>query len=175
MPTRHSAGKARNDAAHATKERPEPYEGEEAAEGDDDYQGEVAEAYQGDDEAYEGDDEAYEGDDEAYEGELAEQASPPQRGGSVDGGAKRMSAAAAAEAGLRQIVELTGKHPEGVTSVGPTQAGWVVGVEIIEDRRIPSASDILAVYEAEVDMDGNLVSYRRTHRYSRGRGNESAG
>jgi hypothetical protein len=46
----------------------------------------------------------------------------------------------------------------------------VVEVEVVEDRRIPSSGDILALYEAEMDMEGNLLAYRRIRRYRRGRG-----
>jgi hypothetical protein len=87
--------------------------------------------------------------------------------------ARELSAATAARAGLRQIAELTGKKPEGVTGVEPADDGWVVGVEVVEDRRIPSSSDILAIYEADVDGEGELASYRRVKRYSRGRGEGS--
>jgi hypothetical protein len=87
--------------------------------------------------------------------------------------ARGLSAARAARAGLDQIAELTGKKPEGVTGVEPADDGWVVGVEVVEDRRIPSSSDILAVYEADVGSDGELASYRRVKRYSRGRGDGS--
>jgi hypothetical protein len=85
----------------------------------------------------------------------------------------RSGAAKAAEAGLRQITELTGKRPEGVTAVEPGEDGWIVGVEVVEDQRVPSSSDILAIYEAELDASGNLLSYRRIQRYSRGRGDKS--
>lgn len=81
-----------------------------------------------------------------------------------------LSAARAARAGLRQIAELTGKNPEGVTGVEPADGGWLVGVEVVEDQRIPSSADILAIYEADVDSDGELASYRRVRRYSRGSG-----
>jgi Gas vesicle synthesis protein GvpO len=81
-----------------------------------------------------------------------------------------MTAAQAAQAALRQIAELTGKESEGVTGVEPTEDGWVVGVEVVEDRRIPSSTDLLATYEAELDRGGDLISYRRVKRYTRGRG-----
>lgn len=87
----------------------------------------------------------------------------------------RIAAPAAAKAALRQIVELTGKEPEGVTAVQRAAEGWAVGVEVVEDRRVPSSSDILAVYEAELDADGELMSYRRLRRYSRGRGGSDEG
>jgi hypothetical protein len=84
----------------------------------------------------------------------------------------RLNAAKAGQAALQQITELTGKQPEGVTGVERGEDGWVVGVEVVEDRRIPSSSDILAIYEIELDMDGELMSYRRVRRYPRGRGDD---
>ena len=83
-----------------------------------------------------------------------------------------LTAAQAAQAALRQIAELTGKQVEGITGVGPAEAGWVIGMEVVEDRRIPSSSDILAAYEAELDLDGELLSYRRVRRYPRGRADQ---
>jgi len=83
---------------------------------------------------------------------------------------RRLSAAEAGREGLQQITELTGKDPESVTGVEPSEDGWLVTVEVIEDRRIPSSTDILSMYEAEIDNDGELLSYRRLRRYSRGRG-----
>ncbi len=85
----------------------------------------------------------------------------------ADGQADGLPAAAAAEAGLRQIAALTGKSPEGVTGVEPTEDGWLVSVEVLEDRRVPSSGDILALYAAELDLDGSLLAYRRARRYSR--------
>ena len=82
----------------------------------------------------------------------------------------RMAAEQAAERGIRYIARFTGKEPETVTTVTPSDGGWTVGVEVVEDRRIPSSSDILAVYEADIDADGEIASYRRRTRYSRGRG-----
>jgi hypothetical protein len=83
-----------------------------------------------------------------------------------------LTAAEAGQYGLRQAAELTGKDPEGVIGVEPTEDGWLVSVEVIEDRRIPSATDVLAAYEIEIGPDAELVSYRRLRRYSRGRGDD---
>jgi hypothetical protein len=69
---------------------------------------------------------------------------------------------------LRCIAELTSRLPIGATAVARSDDGWVVDVEVIEDRRIPSTSDMLALYEVELDQAGELVSYRRTRRYTRG-------
>jgi hypothetical protein len=84
-------------------------------------------------------------------------------------GTHALTAAQAAQRGLRQVVELTGKKPEGVTSLEPAEDGWIVDVEVLEEGRIPSSADTLAVYEVELDLDGSLLAYRRTARYSRGR------
>lgn len=81
-----------------------------------------------------------------------------------------LSAAEAAAAGMRALGELIAKEPQGVTSVRPVDGGWDVGVEMLEDSRVPSSADLLALYEAELDEDGALLSYRRVQRYQRGRG-----
>jgi Gas vesicle synthesis protein GvpO len=122
---------------------------------------------------------ADEPDDELEQDDLAEEL--PEQDDEMeddddDRGPRRapgLSAARAARAGLRQIAELTGKKPEGVTGVEPAEDGWLVGVEVVEDRRIPSSADILAIYQADVNSEGELASYRRVRRYSRGRGDGS--
>jgi hypothetical protein len=83
---------------------------------------------------------------------------------------QRLSAAEAGREGLQQVTDLTGKDAEGVTGVKRSRGGWLVTVEVIEDHRIPSSTDILSTYETELDGDGELISYRRTRRYSRGHG-----
>jgi hypothetical protein len=81
-----------------------------------------------------------------------------------------LTAAEVGRYGMRQIAELTGKEPEGVTGVEPAEDGWLVSVEVVETRRIPASTDLLATYETEIGPDGDLVSYRRVRRYARGRG-----
>jgi len=41
-------------------------------------------------------------------------------------------------------------------------------VEVVEVRRIPDTTDVLALYEVTVDDDGALEGYRRRRRYVRG-------
>jgi hypothetical protein len=79
-----------------------------------------------------------------------------------------LTAGEAAAAALEHLVELTSKEPQGATSVEPADHGWTVEIEVLEDRRIPSSADMLALYEVEIDLDGNLLAYRRTKRYGRG-------
>jgi Gas vesicle synthesis protein GvpO len=81
-----------------------------------------------------------------------------------------MPAQDAARAGLVQVADLTGREPQGVVSLEPAgDDGWLVGVEVVEDRRIPSSTDVLALYEAQIDVEGNLLAINRKRRYPRGK------
>jgi hypothetical protein len=87
----------------------------------------------------------------------------------------QLTAAEAGRDALRQLVDLTGKEPEGVSGVEPSDDGWIVTVDVVEDRRIPSTSDLLAAYQMELALDGELISYRRVRRYTRGRADDGIG
>lgn len=86
---------------------------------------------------------------------------------------EELSPGEAARAAARHVASLTGKELCGVVSLERANGGWLVGVEVVEDRRIPSSNDVLGLYLAEVDADGELLSYRRSRRYARGRGDSS--
>lgn len=74
------------------------------------------------------------------------------------------------------IADITGTEPGLSTSVLPTEeGGWIVEVEVLEDRRIPSSADMLALYEVELDPDGELLGYKRLQRYMRGQSTSSPG
>ena len=88
---------------------------------------------------------------------------------------KRKSGMAIAAEAARQLLELTGKDAEGVTGFERTDEGWRVEVEVVEVRRIPDTSDILALYELSVDEDGELEGYRRLRRYTRGSTGQESG
>ena len=82
--------------------------------------------------------------------------------------AKRATASQVAAQAAQQLLELTGKGVEGVTGLERTEDGWQVHVEVVEVRRIPDTTDVLALYEVQVDEDGDLMGYRRLRRYARG-------
>jgi hypothetical protein len=67
-----------------------------------------------------------------------------------------------------ELLELTGKAVEGITGLERTDDGWTIQVEVVEMRRIPDTTDVLALYEVETDSRGNLQGYRRVRRYARG-------
>jgi hypothetical protein len=73
----------------------------------------------------------------------------------------------AAAAALDVMGTMVGKDVLGVTSLEPTEDGWLVAVEVLEQARLPRTSDILGLYEVEIDLDGELISYRRVRRYLR--------
>jgi len=82
---------------------------------------------------------------------------------------ERLRPPAAATAALEHLNELTAYDSQGIVSLEPSDDGWIVGIEVVEDRRIPSSTDLLALYEVEIDTQGDLLSYARKRRYARGK------
>ena len=82
------------------------------------------------------------------------------------------SAMKVARAAAEQLTELTGRRPEVVVGVERNEDGWQVELEVVESRRIPDSTDILATYRVQVDEDGELMGYYRAQRYVRGKGGD---
>ena len=82
------------------------------------------------------------------------------------------SAGRVAERAAEQLLDLTGRDPEGVTGLERTEDGWRVLVDVVELRRVPDTTDVLATYEVEVDPSGDLQGYRRVRRFVRGSSGE---
>ena len=78
------------------------------------------------------------------------------------------SAGEVARTAAEQLAELIGQQVESVTGLERTEDGWKVEAEVLELRRIPSTTDVLATYEILVDSRGDLEGYRRAGRYARG-------
>lgn len=98
--------------------------------------------------------------------ESSPESKPAKRGSS----AMKVARAAAA-----QLAELTGRQPESVIGIERTDEGWEVDLEVVESRRIPDSTDILATYRVQLDDDGELMGYYRVRRYVRGKGIEGDG
>ncbi|MEV7730145.1 gas vesicle protein [Streptomyces sp. NPDC087917] len=77
-------------------------------------------------------------------------------------------AASAMRSAAGQLAQLLGRTPDSVTSLKPTEEGWEAQVEVVELERIPDTTSVMASYKVALDPDGQLVSYERTRRYSRG-------
>src|SRR4051812_44217401 len=56
----------------------------------------------------------------------------------------------AIQSAREQLRELFGAEPESVSSFGRTRDGWRVTLEVVEVRRIPETTDVLASYEVEL-------------------------
>lgn len=67
----------------------------------------------------------------------------------------------------RLLRDLHGSDAESVSSIARGRRGWAVGLEVVELRRIPDSTDVLATYEVELDDDGRLVRLERVRRYHR--------
>jgi hypothetical protein len=69
-----------------------------------------------------------------------------------------------------------GVEAESVSGIGRTSSnGWKVTLEVVELRRIPESTDVLASYEVELDGDGGFLGFSRGRRYSRSQAEDGAG
>jgi hypothetical protein len=66
-----------------------------------------------------------------------------------------------------QLAELTHIKPDTVSAISKDEKGWHIVVEMVEMKRIPEATDMLATYETLSDEEGSLINFRRTRRYLR--------
>jgi hypothetical protein len=74
----------------------------------------------------------------------------------------------AARRAAEQIAVLTGRPIEGILGLRRgDDDGWEITVELLELRRVPDSTDVLASYEVSLDKGGELREYRRVRRYPR--------
>lgn len=78
--------------------------------------------------------------------------------------------AAPAALTMGQVVESTMRHlsmlklkASAVTAVSRTDDGWRVTAEVLERKSVPDTSDLLGVYDLQLDAAGNVLRYERTH------------
>ncbi|MBS1869302.1 MAG: gas vesicle protein [Actinobacteria bacterium] len=101
-------------------------------------------------------------------------------GGRSDGAprrrtAKRASGVELAKRAKDQLAEITGLAAESVSALERAEDGsWFVTVDLLELSRIPETDDVLGSYEAQLDADGELLSYKRLRRYPRSQAQESS-
>ena len=90
------------------------------------------------------------------------------KGASSNGRNGHVSALQVIRNAKEQVKELTGKPVEGVLGVRRADdGGWEALVEVVELRRVPSTTDVLASYQLLLGDDGEVQEYRRTRRYYR--------
>lgn len=88
---------------------------------------------------------------------------------SSSGSGPRLNAVKIARSAKQQLAELLNKESETVIGVQRTDDGWEVDLEVVETRRIPDTTDVLAIYRVELDDDGEIEGYERLERYIRGK------
>lgn len=118
-------------------------------------------------------DEQLDGDQPVPEEEEAQQEEEPQREDQprakreplhgAEGGELAQVAAQAREL----LRSLRGVDAESVSGIARTANGWKVTLEVVELRRIPESTDVLASYEVGLDGDGKFLGFERGRRYHR--------
>lgn len=75
----------------------------------------------------------------------------------------------AARQATSSLSRLIGHPAEGSSEVGRGEdKNWRVCVDVVEVRRIPDTTSLMATYEVNLDEHGELLGYRRLRRYHRG-------
>jgi len=69
---------------------------------------------------------------------------------------------------LNQIEYLLKKKAQGVVGISKEGEYWNVQIEVLERRAVPDTMDILGIYDMRLDMDLNIVEYRRVGLRHRG-------
>ncbi len=102
------------------------------------------------------------------------EAAPPEPEASDNGrepqrekGVRADEVAAIVEQAKRQLRDVLGNEAESVSGLERSDGRWTVLLEVVEVRRIPESTDVLATYELVLDDDGGIVGMQRRHRYRR--------
>jgi hypothetical protein len=66
-----------------------------------------------------------------------------------------------------ELQALTGLSAETVSSVQMQGDHWDVTVDMLELHVTPNSRDVLAIYDVQIDTEGNIIGYRRMGRYVR--------
>jgi hypothetical protein len=104
---------------------------------------------------------------EEGESDPPRRAAPPRRERRPREGARAGAVETAVRRAREQLRELHGADAESVSSFEQTGNGCAVTLEVVEVRRVPETTDVLASYRVELDERGDLLSYRRVRRYHR--------
>jgi hypothetical protein len=76
-------------------------------------------------------------------------------------------AAAVVKRAKQQLQDVLGNEPESVSGLERSEGKWTVTLEVVEVRRVPESTDVLASYEVVLDDDGGIVQMHRLRRYRR--------
>ena len=65
------------------------------------------------------------------------------------------------EQAREELSRLTGLKTSSTVGATKDEKGWHISIEMLEKQSIPDQMDILAVYEALFDEEGNLLGFER--------------
>jgi len=65
------------------------------------------------------------------------------------------------ERAREQISRLTNLELSTTLGAAKDEKGWHISLELIEKHSIPDQMDVLAIYDAWLDHDGNLLEFNR--------------
>ena len=82
-------------------------------------------------------------------------------------GAETGEVAEVIERAREHVQEVLGSEAESVSGIERSNGHWCVTVEVVQLRRIPESTDVLASYAVLVDDEGGLISLQQTRRYRR--------
>lgn len=68
---------------------------------------------------------------------------------------------------MKQLGDMTGLAGDNVSNLTKVDGGWHLVVNMIELKRIPPSTDMLASFDVSVDGKGNITNYQRSRRYLR--------
>jgi hypothetical protein len=100
------------------------------------------------------------------EHEFAADDRPPERG------AESRELAEIIEHARQHVEDVTGSDVESVSGIERSNGNWSVSVEVVQMRRVPESTDVLASYAVVMDDDGGLVSLQQIRRYRRSQADE---
>jgi hypothetical protein len=66
-----------------------------------------------------------------------------------------------------QLEGMTGLPCDNVSGLTKVDGGWRLVVNMIELKRIPPSTDMIASIDVIVDEEGNVTDYQRSRRYLR--------
>ncbi|GAA4877285.1 gas vesicle protein GvpO [Actinomycetospora straminea] len=90
--------------------------------------------------------------------------------GTTSGRARRDVGARGILAAAQELATELGWGAESLSGLRREGEGWTVTMDVVETRRVPSTTDVIAVYDVDLDDAGELLGYRRLRHYVRGRG-----
>jgi hypothetical protein len=73
----------------------------------------------------------------------------------------KLSVDQAAAAGVRHLERVTRLPVAVVAAAEPVESGWHLQVELVEKQSIPRGMDVLGLYDAWLDAEGNLQRFSR--------------